>query len=87
MPHQANTDANLSRAGDKQRANGARLLLIGGILFAIGLVFVLVGGDENLPAYIGVALMTLAAPPTLAGLALFVTGLVSGRASKQKPFA
>jgi VIT1/CCC1 family predicted Fe2+/Mn2+ transporter len=87
MPHQANTDANLSRAGEKQRANGARLLLIGGILFAIGLIITLIGGDENLPAYIGVTLMTLAAPPTIAGLALFLSGVVSGRASKQKPFA
>ncbi len=87
MPHQANTDANLGRTGDKQRANGARLLLIGGILFALGLVAVLIGGDENLPAYIGVTLMTLAAPPTIAGLALFLSGVVSGRASKQKPFA
>ena len=87
MPHQANTDANLSRAGDKQRANGARFLLIGGILFAIGLVVVLLGGDENLPAYIGVTLMTLATPPTIAGLALFLSGLVSGRAAKNKPFA
>ena len=87
MPHQANTDANLSRAGDKQRANGARLLLLGGILFVLGLIPVLIAGDENMPAYIGVALMTLATPPTLAGLALFLSGLVSGRASKQKPFA
>ena len=87
MPHQANTDHNLARAGDKQRANGARLLLAGGVLFALGLVVVLLGGDENLPAYIGVTLMTLAAPPTIAGIALFLSGAVSGRASKQKPFA
>lgn len=87
MPHQANTDGNLSRAGDKQRTNGVRLILIGGLLFAAGLVFVLLGGNENLPAYIGVALMTLAAPPTIAGLALWITGVVSGRASQCKPFA
>jgi hypothetical protein len=87
MPQQANTDANLARAGDKQRANGARLLLIGGVLFLLGLIPVLLAGDENLPAYIGVALMTLATPPTIAGLGLFLTGLVSGRASQQKPFA
>ncbi len=87
MPHQANTDANLGRAGDKQRANGARLLLIGGVLFLLGLIPVLIAGDENLPAYIGVTLWTLATPPTLAGLALFLSGLVSGRAAKQKPFA
>ena len=87
MPHQANTDPNLARAGGKPRANGARLLMIGGVLFAIGLVVRLLGGDENLPAYIGVTLMALAAPPIIAGLALFVSGFVSGRAAKQKPFA
>ncbi len=87
MPHQANTDRNLAQAGEKQKANGARLLLIGGVLFALGLVVVLLGGDENLPAYIGVALMTLATPPTIAGLGLFLSGLVSGRASDHKPFA
>lgn len=87
MPHQANTDPNLARAGGKQRGNGGRLLLIGGVLFAIGLVILLVGGDANLPAYVGVALMALAAPPAIAGLALFLSGLVSGRAAKQKPFA
>lgn len=86
MPHQANTDHNLAQAGDKQRTNGARLLLLGGILFAIGLVVVLLGGDENAPAYIGVTLMTLAAPPTIAGIALFLSGAVSDRAAKHKPF-
>jgi hypothetical protein len=87
MPLQANTDANLSRAGEKQRTNGARLLLIGGVLFVIGLIVTLLGGDENLPAYIGVTFMTLATPPTIAGLGLFLTGLVSGRASERKPSA
>ena len=87
MPHQANTDQNLGRAGDKQRSAGARLLLIGGVLFLLGLIPVLVAGDENIPAYIGVTLMTLAAIPTIAGLASFVSGLVAGRTAKQKPSA
>ena len=87
MPHQANTDSNLSRAGEKQRGNGGKLLLVGAVLFAAGLLFLLLGGDENLPAYIGVALMTLGAPPAIAGVALLISGLVSGRASKHKPFA
>jgi hypothetical protein len=87
MPHQANTDKTLAEAGHKQRANGGRLLLIGGVLFAIGLVVLLLGKDENLPAYIGVAIMTLSAPPMIAGGGLLLTGLVSGRASERKPFA
>ena len=87
MPHQANTDPNLSRAGKKQRGNGARLLVIGGVLLAVGLAVLLLLGDQNIPAYVGAALMTLGAPPTIAGAALMVSGVVSGRASKQKPFA
>jgi hypothetical protein len=87
MPHQANTDPNLSRAGGKQRGSGGRLLLIGAVMIAIGLVIRIVGDDANLPAFIGVALMSLGAIPAIAGSALLVSGLISGRASKQKPFA
>ena len=88
MPHQANTDQNLARAGGKQRGNGARLLMIGGFMVAVGLaVFLLTLGDANIATYIGLALMALGAPPTIAGTALMLSGLVSGRASKQKPFA
>ena len=87
MPHQANTDQNLARAGGKQRASGGRLLMIGGLLLAAGLAVLLLVGDQDIPAYIGAATMTLGAPPTIAGTALMLSGLVSGRASKQKPFA
>jgi hypothetical protein len=87
MPYQANTDANLSRAGEKQRGSGGRLLLIGAVMIAIGLVVRILGDDENLPAFIGVALMSLGAIPAIAGVALMLSGLVSGRAAKDKPFA
>ena len=87
MPQQANTDKNLAEAGGRQRGNGGRLLAIGAVLFAIGLTVLLLNSDANLQAYIGVALMTLAAPPLIAGTALLLSGVVSGRASKQKPFA
>ena len=87
MPHQANTDTDLSRAGGKQRGSGGRLLAIGAAMIAIGLLVRLVGGDEDVPAFLGVALMSLGAIPTIAGGALLVSGAVSGRASKQKPFA
>ena len=87
MPHQADTDSNLAQAGGKQRANGGRLLLIGGVLLAIGLAILLLAGDADLLAYIGMALMALAAPPVIAGLGLLLSGLVSGRASDRKPFA
>jgi hypothetical protein len=68
-----------------------RLLLLGGILFAIGLVIILLvdrqessgGTGEG----IGVAFMSLATVPTLAGLVLTGVALVSRRARKGKPFA
>jgi hypothetical protein len=87
MPHQANTDLDLSRAGAKQRGSGGRLLMIGAVMIAVGLLIRIVGDDENLPAFIGVALMSLGAIPTIAGVALMLSGLVSGRAAKNKPFA
>ena len=87
MPHQANTDQDLARAGEKQRGNSAKLMLIGGLLFAVGLITFLLRGDADVATYLGIALMTLAAPPMIAGVALFLSGAVSGRASKQKPVA
>lgn len=68
-----------------------RLLLLGGILFAIGLVIVLLvdrqessgGTGEG----IGVAFMSLATVPTIAGLVLTGVALVSRRARQGKPFA
>ena len=75
-----------SRTEGKQLGSGTRLLLLGGILFAIGLVIVVVV-DGGTPEGIGVAFMSLAAVPTVAGLALTVTALVSRRSRKGKPFA
>ena len=48
----------------KQLGTGARLLVLGAILFAIGLVIVLIV-DGGTPQGIGVAFMSLAAVPTL----------------------
>jgi hypothetical protein len=66
-------------------ANGSRLLLIGGIVAAIGIVLMLL--LDGYPAGIGVTLASLATVPTLAGLGLFVSGHVSRRARAGKPFA
>ena len=87
MPYQANTDENLAEVGHKQRASAARLLLIGAVFFAIGVIVFLLGKDENVVTYVGVAIMTLSAPPMIAGTGLLLSGLVSGRASERKPFA
>lgn len=70
----------------KQRDSGSRLLLLGGILFVIGLVIVLLV-DSGTPEGIGVAFMSLATVPTLAGIALFVSSLISRRSRQGKPFA
>ena len=68
-----------------------RLLLIGGVVFAVGLVIVLiVNRDESSGGTgegIGVAFMSLATVPTIAGLVLAGVALVSRRARKGKPFA
>jgi hypothetical protein len=66
-------------------ATGSKLLLIGGVLFAIGLVLMLV--FDSYAAGIGVAFASLACVPTLAGLGLAGSALVSKRARAGKPFA
>jgi hypothetical protein len=70
----------------KQRTSGSLLLLLGGILFAIGLVIVLLV-DGGTPEGIGIAFMSLAAVPTLAGGALMLSALVSRRSRQGKPWA
>ena len=75
-----------SKTEGKQLGSGTRLLMIGVILFAVGLVIVLLV-DGGTPEGIGVAFMSLAAVPTLAGIALTVSALISRRSRKGKPFA
>ena len=62
----------------KQLGSGTRLLLLGAVLFAIGLVIVLLV-DGGTPEGVGVAFMSLAAVPVLAGLALTGSALISRR--------
>jgi len=75
-----------SKTEGKQLGSGTRFLGLGAILFAIGLVIVLLV-DGGTPEGIGVAFMSLAAVPTLAGLALTGSALISRRSRKGKPFA
>jgi len=70
----------------KQLGTGSRLLLLGGILFAIGLVIVLLV-DGGTPEGIGIAFMSLATVPTLAGIALTGSAIVSRRSRQGKPWA
>ena len=85
MPVQPDTDRGLERTGEKQNTTGWRFLLLGGILFAIGLIIMVVG--EDAANFAGVALAALAAPPTLLGLGLVLSGFVSKRSAQHKPFA
>jgi hypothetical protein len=79
------TDRGLRHTAGRQLETGSRLLLAGGVLFAVGLVLML--ATDGFGDFLGVALSALATPPTLAGLALCASGLVSRRASEQRPFA
>ena len=67
------------------KRNGSRLLLLGGILAAIGFAIML--PLEGTAAGIGIAIASLATVPTVAGLALFLSGVVNARARSGKPFA
>ena len=69
-----------------QYETGLRFLLIGGVLFAIGLVIALImdGGKSN---GIGAFFMIVATLPTLVGLVLFASGFVEKRSREDKPFA
>jgi hypothetical protein len=65
--------------------NGSRLLLLGFVLAVIGMALAI--PLDHLAAGIGVAIAVFACIPTAAGLALFLSGLVSRRARAGKPFA
>jgi hypothetical protein len=75
-----------SKTEGKQLATGVRLLLGAVVLFAIGLVIVLLV-DGGTPEGIGVAFMSLASVPAVAGLALSGTAFVAKRSREGKPWA
>ncbi len=85
MSTQPDTKAGMRRTGSRQLTIGARLLLAGGVLFAVGLVLMLAtGGFGN---FVGVVASALATPLTLAGVALSLAGVVGRRAADEQPFA
>jgi hypothetical protein len=65
--------------------NGARLLLLGGILAAIGIALMI--PLEGTASGIGIAIASLATVPTVAGLGLWLSGIVARRSRAGKPFA
>jgi hypothetical protein len=74
------------QAEGKQSATGAKLLAAAVALFVIGLVIVLLV-DEGTPRGVGVAFMSLASVPAVAGLVLIGIALVSRRSRQDKPWA
>ena len=65
--------------------NGSRLLLLGFVLAVIGMALAI--PLDGTAAGIGVAIASIACIPTVAGLALWLSGLVSRRSRAGKPFA
>jgi hypothetical protein len=64
----------------------SRLLLVGGVLFVIGLIISLIA-DGGLSDGIGVAFMFLALVPTLAGVAMELSVMVNRRGRRGGSFA
>jgi hypothetical protein len=85
MPLQPSSDRRLAQTAGNQNTTGARLLLLGGVLFAIGLVLMLAG--SGIVDFFGVLLAALATPPTLAGIGMMLSGLVGHHASERRLFA
>jgi hypothetical protein len=84
-PNSPATDRGLERTAGKQNRTGLRLLALGGVMLALGLLLVIVG--ENLANFAGLALIGLSMPPGMAGLALVLSGVVGKRSAQHKPFA
>jgi hypothetical protein len=70
----------------KMNATGLKLLLLSGVLAAIGLVVVL-AVDGGTAEGIGVVFLSIACLPGVAGLALVGSSIVSKRSREGKPFA
>ena len=63
----------------------SKLLLVGGILFVLGAIVAWIA--DGLPDGIGVALMALAVPPTLAGAGMEIAGMLNRRSRRGGSFA
>jgi hypothetical protein len=85
MPAQASTDRDLNRTGERQWSTGARLLLAGVLMYALGIAMMIVNGSVY--SFPGLALVALGTPPLAAGVALGLTAVVAKRHSRHKPFA
>ena len=69
----------------RRRTTGSRMLLVGGVLFVIGLVISLIA--DGFSDGVGVTFMSLATVPTLAGAGLMLFSGVEKHARNERPFA
>ncbi len=69
----------------RRRTAGSRLLLVGGVLFVIGLVVSLIA--DGFSDGIGVTFFALSTVPTLGGLGLMLFSGVEKHAGEDRPFA
>jgi hypothetical protein len=83
MALQPDTDAGLGRSVKQLRTLGARLLLAGGILFAIGLLLMLAG--DGVLDFLGILFAAVATPPSVCGLALLISSLFARGAAEHRP--
>ena len=82
MSVQPDTDRRLDRTSKKLAGNGARLLVLGLVLYAIGAVLLITGATS----VGGLMFIGIATPPTIAAIALLVSGGTGHHAAKHRPF-
>jgi hypothetical protein len=83
MALQPDTDQRLDRTSGRLASNGGKLLALGLALYVIGALSLIL----SISNFVGFACLALGTPPTIAGVALLLSGAVGHRASQQKPFA
>jgi hypothetical protein len=83
MALQPDSDQRLDRTSGRLAGNGAKLLALGVVLYVIGAILLI----ASVSTFVGLACIAIATPPTIAAIALLLSGAVGHRASQQKPFA
>jgi hypothetical protein len=83
MALQPDTDQRLDRTSGRLAGNGAKLLALGLTLYVVAAILLI----ASISNFIGFVCLALGTPPTIAAIALLLSGAVGHRASQQKPFA
>jgi hypothetical protein len=83
MSVQPDTDKRLSRTSGGFLRNGSRLLTVGAVLYVIGAVLLLTGAST----VAGLMCVGLATPPTIAAIALLLSGGAGKRFANHRDWA